>query len=75
LDGLSYLRDTGFNSEAYDRSKLVATGRMVCNLFGQGKDSPTATQAVVTALGMSSQRNSEYNATWIVKGPTSAYCP
>ncbi|WP_241178720.1 DUF732 domain-containing protein [Mycobacterium sp. P7213] len=75
LNGLSYLRDTGFDVKDYSRSELIATGHLVCNLFDQGKDSSTVTGAVVGKLNMWDVRNPSYNATWIVKGATSSYCP
>lgn len=75
LNGLSYLRDTGFDVKDYNRGELIATGHLVCNLFDQGKDSPTVTGAVVGKLNMWGVRNPSYNATWIVKGATSSYCP
>lgn len=75
LNALSYLRDTGFNVKDYNRSELIATGHLVCNLFDQGKDSPTVTGAVVGKLNMWGVRNPSYNATWIVKHASAAYCP
>jgi len=75
LNALSYLRDTGFDVNDYNRGELIATGHLVCNLFDQGKDSPTVTGAVVGKLNMWGVRNPSYNATWIVQGATSAYCP
>jgi hypothetical protein len=75
LSSLSYLRDTGFYVQDYDRGELIATGHLVCDLFDQGKDSPTVSGAVVGALNMWRVRNPSYNATWIVKGATAAYCP
>ena len=75
LNSLSYLRDTGFDVQDYDRGELIAIGHLVCDLFDQGKDSPTVSGAVVGALNMSSVRNPGYNSTWIVEGATAAYCP
>ncbi|OBJ34096.1 hypothetical protein A5631_05255 [Mycolicibacter heraklionensis] len=75
LSGLSYLTDTGFDVKDYNQAELIATGHLVCNLFDQDKDSPTVTGAVVGKLNMWGVRNPSYNATWIVKGATSAYCP
>ncbi|MFI5508967.1 DUF732 domain-containing protein [Mycobacterium sp. NPDC051804] len=75
LDSLSYLSSTGFDVSDYDRGELIATGHMVCDLFEQGKDSPTVSGAVVGALNMWNGRHPSYNATWIVKGATGAYCP
>lgn len=75
LDSLSYLSSTGFEAGNYDRGELVATGHMVCDLFDQGKDSSTISGAVVGALNMWDVRHASYNATWIVKGATGAYCP
>lgn len=75
LDGLSYLSSTGFDVNDYDRDELIATGHMVCDMFEQGKDSPTVSGAVVGNLNMWGVRNPSYNATWIVKSATAAYCP
>ncbi|GAT11757.1 DUF732 domain-containing protein [Mycolicibacterium novocastrense] len=75
LDGLAYLSSTGFDVDDYDRNELIATGHMVCDMFEQGKDSPIVSGAVVGDLNMWGVRNPRYNATWIVKGATAAYCP
>ena len=70
-----YPRDTGFYVGDHDRGEVIAVGHLVCDLFDQGKDSPTVSGAVVGTLNMWSVRNPSYNATWIVKAATAAYCP
>lgn len=75
LHSLSYLSDTGFDVRDYDPGELIAIGHMVCNLFDQGNDSPTVSAAVVGRLNMWNVRHPNYNATWVVKSATAAYCP
>lgn len=75
LHNLSYLSDTGFDASDYSPGELIAIGHLVCDLFDQGNDSPTVSGAVVGKLSMWSVRNPSYNATWVVKAATAAYCP